>query len=116
MPAAHPPLALRRAPKPSQTASRRIHLPRGVPVAELLHTEPLRSVVAERAGLRIEATAVWEGESNHIVQVGANKAVLKETYSLVGDGDRMAFIFILESKLSEAPIQFRVVYDRVEDD
>lgn len=50
------------------------------------------------------------------MQVGANKAVLKETYSLVGDGDRMAFIFILESKLSEVPIQFRVVYDRVEDE
>ncbi len=50
------------------------------------------------------------------MQVGANKAVLKETYSLVGDGDRMAFIFILESQLSEVPIQFRVVYDRVEDD
>ena len=69
-----------------------------------------------QAGLRIEATAVWEGESIRIVQVGANKAVLKEVYSLVADGDQMAFLFLLESKLSEVPIQFRVVYDRVEDD
>ena len=69
-----------------------------------------------QAGLRIEATAVWEGESIRIVQVGANEAVLKEVYSLVADGDQMAFLFLLESKLSEAPIQFRVVYDRVEDD
>jgi len=67
-----------------------------------------------QAGLRIEATAAWEGESIHVVQVGANKAVLKEIYSLVGDGDQMALIFILESKLSDVPIQFRVVYDRVE--
>ena len=50
------------------------------------------------------------------MQVGANEAVLKEVYSLVADGDQMAFLFLLESKLSEVPIQFRVVYDRVEDD
>jgi hypothetical protein len=67
-----------------------------------------------QAGLRIEATATWEGESIHVVQVGANKAVLEEIYSLVGDGDQMALIFILKSQLSDAPIQFRVVYDRVE--
>jgi len=69
-----------------------------------------------QAGLRIEATAAWEGESIHVVQVGANDAALKEIYSLLGDGDQMALIFILESKLSDAPIQFRVVYDRVKDD
>lgn len=69
---------------------------------------------AMQAGLRIEATADWEGESIHIVQVAANKSVLTEIYSVVGDGNQMAFIFILESKLSETPIQFRVVYDRVE--
>ncbi|GMR24095.1 MAG: hypothetical protein BMS9Abin37_2591 [Acidobacteriota bacterium] len=69
-----------------------------------------------QAGLRIEATAAWEGESIHIVQIGENKAVLKEIYSLVGDGDQLALIFILESKLSQVPIQFRVVYDRVRDD
>jgi len=68
-----------------------------------------------QAGLRIDATATWEGESLHVVQVGANKAVLEEIYSLVGDGDQMALIFILESKLSDTPIQFRVVYDRVQD-
>lgn len=68
-----------------------------------------------QAGLRIEATAAWEGESIHVVQVAANKSVLTEIYSLVGDGDQMALIFILESKLSDVPIQFRVVYDRVED-
>ena len=69
-----------------------------------------------QAGLRIEARAAWEGESIHVVQVGENDAVLKEVYSLVGDGDQMALLFHLESKLSEAPIQFRVVYDRVKDD
>ena len=42
--------------------------------------------------------------------------MLKEIYSLVGDGDQMALIFNLESKLSDVPIQFRVVYDRVKDD
>ncbi len=50
------------------------------------------------------------------MQVGANDPVLTEIYSLVGDGDQMALVFILESKLSDVPIQFRVVYDRIKDD
>ena len=69
-----------------------------------------------QAGLRIEATAAWEGESIQVVQVGENDAVLTEVYSLVSDGDQMALVFILESKLSDVPIQFRVVYDRIKED
>jgi hypothetical protein len=67
-------------------------------------------------GLKIEATAAWEGEAIHIVQVGENDAVLKEIYSLVGGGQQLALIFQLESKLTEVPVQFRVVYDRVDED
>lgn len=68
------------------------------------------------AGLGMEATADWEGEAIHIVQVGDNEAVLKQIYSLVGDGDQMALIFQLQSKLTKIPVQFRIVYDRVEKD
>ncbi len=68
------------------------------------------------AGLSIEATAAWEGESIQILQVGENDAVLKEIYSLVGDGNQMALLFQLESKLTQIPVQFRLVYDRVEAD
>ena len=64
-------------------------------------------------GFRIEATATWEGESIHVVQLAENRAALEQIFSLVGDGDQMALIFILKSKLSDAPVQFRVVYDRV---
>lgn len=68
------------------------------------------------AGLRIEATAAWEGEAIHIVQVGDNDAVLKEIYTLVGDGAQMALIFQLDTKLTKTPVQFRLVYDRVDND
>lgn len=68
------------------------------------------------AGLDIEATAAWEGEVIQIVQVGENDAVLKEAYSLIGDGEQMALLFRLESKLTKIPVQFRLVYDRVEQD
>ncbi len=64
-------------------------------------------------GFRVEATATWKGESIHVVQLAANRAALEQIFSLVGDGDQMALIFILKSKLSDTPIQFRVVYDRV---
>lgn len=67
-------------------------------------------------GLDIEATAAWEGESIHVVQVGANKAVLKEIYSLMEGGEQLALIFQLESKFTKTPVQFRVVYDRVDED
>ena len=63
------------------------------------------------AGARIEASASWEGDSIQVLQVGENNAVLKQIYSPAGD-DQLAFVFVLESKLSERPVQFRVVYDR----
>lgn len=64
------------------------------------------------SGLSIEATAAWEGDAVHVVQIGDNDAVLNEVYSMVGD--QMALLFRLESKLTKIPVQFRVVYDRVE--
>ena len=45
--------------------------------------------------------------------------MLKEIYSLVGDGDQMALIFNLESKLSDVTVPISIlsfVYDRVKDD
>jgi hypothetical protein len=66
------------------------------------------------SGLKVEATAAWEGEAIHVVQVGENDAVLKEIYSLAADGNQMALIFQLESKLTKIPVQFRIVYDRIE--
>jgi hypothetical protein len=67
------------------------------------------------AGLRLEATAAWEGDAIRVVQVSESDAVLTQVFSRHGD-DRLAFVFQLESDLSEAPVQFRVVYDRVPDE
>ena len=64
------------------------------------------------AGLRVEARAEWQGDSIHVLQVGANNSELQQIYSPAGNG-KMALVFVLESKLSERPVQFRVVYDRV---
>lgn len=68
------------------------------------------------AGLRLEASAEWREGSIHVEQIGENKAVLQQVYSLLGEGDQMAFLFKLDSNLSEVPVQFRLVYDRVDGD
>ena len=65
-------------------------------------------------GIRIEATAGWEGDTLHIVQKAEGGATLEEIYSSMDEGRQLAVIFQLESKLTAMPVLFRTVYDRVD--
>ena len=66
-----------------------------------------------RDGVRLEVTARREGLSLSVEQKSDAGDVIQEHYSLLNDGEQMAFVFRLESNLVEEPVFFRIVYDRV---
>jgi hypothetical protein len=67
-------------------------------------------------GIRLEVTARREGPSLWVEQKSEAGDVIQEHYSLLAEGSQMAFRFHLESKLLDAPVFFRIVYDRVQID
>ena len=69
----------------------------------------------ENDGGLIKASATWEGESLVVEQRGDSGAVLRETFSPTPDGG-LAVLFHLQSKQTESPLMFRVVYEREEEE
>lgn len=69
----------------------------------------------QEEGELIKATATWEGDSLLVEQRAESGAVLRETFSATADGG-LAVLFHLQSKQTESPLMFRVVYERDEDE
>ena len=63
-------------------------------------------------GLRLEATARRDGNDVHVEQKGEGGAVIREVYSLMEEGKRLAVVFEITHKAIETPFVLRTVYDR----